>query len=68
MPPWKRRSSSTTSKTRPSAGIEDKGGGNAGKALCGVAVPEDNPDRIVRWVATGRECKRCRTRLDRYGS
>lgn len=40
-------------------GYRDKGNGLPGRALCGVAVPADNPDTIVRWERTGRECRKC---------
>lgn len=44
-------------------GYSDQGLGEAGKAVCGTAVPDDNPDRIMAWYEYGIRCKRCEAKL-----
>lgn len=43
-------------------GWADQGHGEAGKAVCGAAIPADNPDEIAGWITAGNEvpvCRRC---------
>lgn len=47
-------------------GYADDGHGKAGKALCGVAVPADDPD-VIRWWTINTEgprCRRCQARAE----
>jgi hypothetical protein len=34
-------------------------GGVAGRALCGVTIPADNPDHVLAWYDGGARCARC---------
>lgn len=59
----------------PIGGYKDQGNGQAGKAVCGVAVPEDDPGAIMYWtdglkstedVAKLPKCSKCLARAARW--